>query len=350
MRRVLAIVAVAVLVVLALLVRSRSQSERQQAADDAARATLYCVKELDAVCRQIAQNDPLTMVVVEDAGATLAKVTASSFDPATVPLDGWLAPRTYIDQAEAIRARAGLPPLFDTPSRTLARSPVVAVMWNDRQQILARACGAAITWKCVGEHAGNPWSDVGGPTDWGDFQPALPSQTTATGLHDIAGATNSWFGGSSYATNDLADPAFREWIDGFASTSAGVTAGAPVPLDRMISARDKSIGAAGSLEALAAGPITQGRDKDNLSILYPAPVVTADLVLAPRRGDEPGGRLKGVLESDASARALADHGWRVDGQPLGAGLSSSLALAPTDGLPSEGVMEQLGPVWQAASR
>jgi hypothetical protein len=350
MRRVLAIIAVAALIALALAVRARTQSQRQQDADARNAATLYCVVELRPVCDAVAADDHDITVVAEEAGTTLTTLTRPDFNPAATKFDGWLAPTTFVAQVDDIRARASLPPLFDAPSRILARTPVVGVMWNDRQQILARACGGPITWRCVGDHAGDHWTDLGGPDGWGDFQPAFPPETSATGLHDIAAITNSWFGSTTYGSNDFHDPGFSSWLSDVATTSAGVTATAPVPLERLLGAEDHSIGVAASLEAIAAVPVTQGRDNANVSILYPAPVVTADVVLAPSRGDEPGGRLKTVLEADAAAHVFAGNGWRVDGQPLGPGLSSSFTLPASDGLPSTGVMETLGATWQTAAR
>jgi hypothetical protein len=350
MRRALAIIGVAILVALALAVRSRTADQRQQEADEKAKATMYCVKELEAVCAALQAGDKNLTVVTEDAGRTLATLTSPDFNPATTRLDGWLAPKTYIDQANDLRARAGLGPVFDEPSRVLARSPVVAVMYNDRQRALATKCGGQVTWRCVGEQAGAAWSDIGGQAQWGDFHPVLPSQSTATGLHDIAGATGSWFGGSTYASNDFSDPAFQDWLNRLAGESARVQLSGLTPLRRLLSVGPSALGLAGALEAEAGPSVTESRDKDNVSILYPSPVATADVVLAPRNGADPGGRLKSVLESDDSARAFAENGWRVSGQPLADGLSASLALPAGDGLPSAGVMESLTSTWQTAAR
>jgi hypothetical protein len=311
---------------------------------------MYCVKELEAVCAELQAADRNLTVVTEDAGRTLATLTGADFNPTTTRLDGWLAPRTYIDQANDQRARAGLGPVFGPTSRVLARSPVVAVMYNDRARALAARCGGQVTWRCVGDQAGAAWSDIGGQAQWGDFHPVLPSQATATGLHDVAGATGSWFGGSAYASNDFSDPAFQDWLDRLAGESARVALGGLTPLGRLLAVGPSALGLAGALEAEAGPSVTQSRDKDNVSILYPSPVATADVVLAPTNGAEPGGRLQSVLESDASARAFAQSGWRVTGQPLAPGLPSTVTLPDGDGLPNAGVMETLTSTWQAAAR
>jgi hypothetical protein len=351
MRRALAIIAVVMMIVFALWVRSRTQAENQRAADERARATLYCVKELEPVCESLRANDNNLTVVTEDAGRTLATLTSADFNPSATKVDGWLAPSTYVDQVNDIRSRGGLEPVFDPPGRVVARSPVVAVMWSDRVAALTAKCGGQVTWKCVGDQAGARWSDIGGNAEWGDVRPVVPAvATSATGLLDVAGAAGSFFGNSSYATNDFTDPTFQEWLQRLADATTGVSLSKPTPLDQMLFAGPSSLDLAGSIEASAAPAVTTSRDKDRLTILYPSPVVSADIVLAPSRGAEPGGRLKDVIESDDAARILAQNGWRVNGQPLAAGLSTTTSLPDANGLPVAGVMEALTTRWRDASR
>ena len=72
MRRGLAIIGVIMMIGAALVVRSRTQTANQRAADERAKATLYCVKELEAVCSTLQADDRNLTVVTEDAARTFA--------------------------------------------------------------------------------------------------------------------------------------------------------------------------------------------------------------------------------------------------------------------------------------
>ena len=96
----------------------------------------------------------------------------------------------------------------------------------------------------------------------------------------------------------------------------------------------------------AAGPmVTASRDKDRLSILYPSPATTADVVVVPVAENGRGGRLSRLLQSNEFAQVLAGAGWRVDGQPLAPGLDASYELPAESGLPRAGVLEALRALW-----
>ncbi|MBI2703832.1 MAG: hypothetical protein HYX32_00865 [Actinobacteria bacterium] len=351
MRRALAVLAVVVLLAMALFIRGRVQETRQTAADEKAKATLYCAEELKPVCDELKASDRNLTVVTEPATATLAKITAPDFSRSTSTIDGWLAPQPFVDAANEARARAGLDPLFTTPSRVLARSPVVMVGWADRLRALAGACGGQVSWKCLGERAGARWTDLGGQEQWGDLRPVVPAPaTSATGQLTAGEAAASYFGNSAFASNDFADRGFREWMGRLARASSGVSLSKPTPLDQLLFAGPSSLDVAGAIEAQAGPSVASSRDKDRLTILYPAPMATADVVLAPISGSEPGGRLRDVLESEPSARALAQNGWRVNGQPLAAGLKPDVTLPDSSGLPRAGVLQALASAWQGAGQ
>lgn len=352
MRRAFAIIGVILMLAVALFIRSRGDASRQAAADEKAKATLYCAQELGKVCDALKLNDRNLTVVTEEASRTLASVTDKSFDRTKTPFDGWLAPQPYIDLANENRTRAGLDPLFGSTSRVLARSPIVVVGSAERLKALAAKCGGQFNWKCAGENAGRQWSDLGGNATWGSFGPVVPDpSTSATGLLSAAEATGSYFGNSSFATNDFSNPGFSDWRDQLAgSKPRKPIVGAQSPLQLFLSSNPvvTAMDMTTAMEAQAIPSVADSRDKDRLSILYPSPLATADVVLAPMSGSEPGGRLKDVLESDDAARAFAQNGWRVNGQPLAAGLNPNQALPDGSGLPKPGVLQSLAGQWQAA--
>jgi len=349
MRRALAIIGVVLLLAVAWFIRGRGEASRQQLADEKAKATLYCAQELGKVCDTLKERDRNLTVVTEEAGRTLETVTAADFNPEATRVDGWLAPQPFIDLANESRNRSSLEPLFGTSSRVLARSPVVMVGTSERLQKLAGACGGQVTWRCVGENAGRRWSELGGQETWGDLRPVIADPArSATGLFSLGEAATSFFGSSNFASNDFATGDFDGWLQRFASTSKGVT-NSPKPLEERISKGRSALDLTAAFESQAGPAVTSSaRANDPLTILYPSPLATADVVLAPISGSEPGGRLKDLLESDDAATALAQSGWRVDGRPTAAGINPNQPLPSGSGLPKAGVLQSLAERWKEA--
>lgn len=352
MRRVLAIGFAVLLVALALVVRSRIDSGK--AADEATAnrpsGNLVCATELKAVCAQLAKDNPAVTVRVEEAGITYKVLTASGFDPTAAKIDAWLVPQPWPAMVEEARRAASEPAALGDPSAVLGRSPVVLVGWNDRLAALQKSCaGGTVDWKCIGAVAGKPWTDAGGQPTWGAVKPGFgPFDVNATGLFVFAQATGQFLGRPDYARNDLDDPAYAAWATQLVQAVPTFTPSAGTAVDQMLFSGPSSFDVAGSLEALAAAPVTTGRYKDQLTILYPATAASADVVLAPVRGSEPGGRVKQLLESNAGAQALAQSGWRVDGQPSGPGVRSDQPLpASGNGLPRAGVLEAVRETWSS---
>ena len=77
--------------------------------------------------------------------------------------------------------------------------------------------------------------------------------------------------------------------------------------------------------------------------LYAEPMVTADVVLAPRRGLDAAALLD-ELDRDALRDALATAGWRIDGRPP-EGAAGAAELPDGSGLPSAGVLQSLRDRW-----
>ena len=96
----------------------------------------------------------------------------------------------------------------------------------------------------------------------------------------------------------------------------------------------------------AAGrPYASSRDSGRLTILYPSPLTTADVVLAPVAGSPAGGRLMKLMQSDDAAAALAAAGWRVEGQPHAPGVPDQPELAAESNVPKAGVLQALRSLW-----
>ena len=213
--------------------------------------------------------------------------------------------------------------------------------------MLATRCdGGVIDWKCIGTVAGTPWGSTGAPATWGSVKPGLPApDTTAAGLLSLGEATASWFTTPGFASNDFTDAGFRAWFTRLVQAVPSYPVSPRTPLDDMLFTGPASFDLTGSTEAAAGPAIATSRDSERLSILYPSPLTTADVVLAPVAGSPAGGRLMKLMQSDDGAAALAAAGWRVDGQPLAAGIPDQPELAPESNVPKAGVLQALRSLW-----
>ncbi len=96
--------------------------------------------------------------------------------------------------------------------------------------------------------------------------------------------------------------------------------------------------AVGALEADAL----DAADRDDVRVIYPSPVATADLVAIPIGGAE---GAAGDIGGTTRGRVLGEGGWRVDGEPLAAGVDGGLDLQADDSLPGGGVLGALWARW-----
>ena len=346
MKRVLAVIAAVLMIGGALLVRSRLDSTEAASDLEASRAIVVCATELQQVCDQVRREHPEIQVTVEEASVTADRLAAPSFSRDATPMDAWLVPKPFPALVDENRSFAGLDPLLGDPSRVLARSPLTLSIWNDRLDALRSSCGGDVTWACIGDNAGQPWVGIGGMESWGPVKPGFPDPATAaTGLLVLSQATSQELGRSDFASNDLQDAGFQTWIDqlkrsirSYPPTSTGGALG------QMLSQGKGTFDLAGSTEAVAGPGVSTSRYKDTLTVLYPSPVVTADVVLVPLRGAASGDHAREVFESDATAAALATNGWRVSGQPAAPGVLTD-PLPDSDGLPKPGAVQALHDVW-----
>lgn len=334
---------------LAVLIRSRLDARENDAAVTAERptGTLVCSTELRRVCDQLKAANETLQVRVEDAGTTYATLTAATFQRDAAKIDAWLVPQPWPAMVDEARQRGSLEPALVETSRTLARSPAVIVIWRDRRDALAKSCpGGTVDWRCIGNAAGKPWTDVGGQVSWGSVKPGHPPpDKSATGLFVFGQATGQYLGRADFARNDLDDADYRVWANGLEQAIPTFTPSAGSAFDQMLFSGRSSFDVAGALEASAGPAVRASRDKDALSIEYPAAGVTADVVVVPVRGSDSGGRVRALLESTGSGEILARDGWRVDGQPSPEGVRTDLALPDGNGLPRAGVLQALRDVW-----
>lgn len=284
--RVLALVAAIGMVVVASNVRARID----EGADGGPR--VVCATEAAAACTALEGS---ARVEVEAAGDTAAKLIEAR---GTAPLDAWIVPAPWPELVRAARQRAAVPPTLGTDDRLLARSNVVIGVWPDRAAALEKACGS-VSWACIVRAAGAPaWTALGGESGWG-----VPKIALADPRREGVGPAVLGSAAAALAPDDPLGDAVR---GGFAALARAMPR--PLPsLDTVLAGGPALADAYVTVEALAQN----GR----LRLIYPSPVVTADMVLTTVTQDIP------AAVADRARDALGRAGWRA---PAGAPLDATV--------------------------
>lgn len=342
MRRVLAVVAAAAMIAGSLAIRSALDRDRSEAAQV---LRLTCATELGVACRRLAEADDRVQLTVEPAGETADRLASLDTEP---DVDGWLVPAPWPDIVDAQRRARAVPALFSAERPTVARSPLVLVVWQDRSAALGPRCAPSggFGWKCLGEAAGMPggWAAVGGRPEWGPVKPghAAPG-TDGVGLLVLGQAVVAFFGRADLSSADLEDEDFTRWFGGL---EEAVPPAAGSPLESMLVVGPAAFDAVGTTEAEAVPLVSNSARRDALTLLYPSPMATADVVLATAGGGGVSKSLRELVRGGEGRTALTDTGWRV-----GAGNRPGMPpLAATSGLPSPGLLDALRGRWREVAR
>jgi hypothetical protein len=112
-------------------------------------------------------------------------------------------------------------------------------------------------------------------------------------------------------------------------------------LDQMLAAGPSSYDVVGATEAHAVPTVAGSREKDRVTVSYPSPVTTADVVLVPVVGADGADTVADLADDADLTGALAADGWRVAGFDLPPGADPDLELPADTGLPRPGVLEAL---------
>ena len=220
-------------------------------------------------------------------------------------------------------------------------------IWKDRAAALAPACqDGQITWRCIGELAGRPWVTLAqGQPAWGAVKPGHSDPaTTGEGLLVIGQAASSYFGRSDLTLDDYADDGFLEWF-GRLENAVRLT---DSPFEQMLVGGAALYDLVGTTEAEAGPELARAsRDRrEQVDLLYPSPVATADVVYAPVAGADGADDLRDLVTGDDGRAALARTGWRVDGEDRAPGVRATPRLPATDELPDAGSLEALLDTWR----
>jgi Bacterial extracellular solute-binding protein len=348
MTRVVALVAAIVMIVAALLIRDRIDD----GSDSDGTARLVCATELEAACVELDESVGGVEVTIEPAGTTAARLIGLPDSEIADPgFDGWLVPEPWPGIVDSTRQRDQLRPVLAPDSEVLARSPLVIAMFGDREEALRGVCEGPVAWRCLGDVAGTSWDDLGASFP-GTVKVAHTNPTvSATGLLVLAQAASEFFGRTDFFLADIETDEFTRWLTRLENSAEPSAA----PFDEMLGRYPAAVyDAVGTSEA-EAGPALREASRDRrraFTLLYPDPVATADVVLAlAASGDSRDDDIAGLAAGDDALDALAGDGWRVDGEPLAAGLDGDVPLPATANLPSDpGVYVALQGAWSRIAR
>ena len=348
MRRLLAVLAAVGLVVGAVLVRQRiDDGGGGGGGDDTVR--IVCGTDLAAACARLAEQDAGIDVTVEDEGVTADRLSALAGDggaDATVDpgFDAWLTAGPWPAIVADNRQQTGVDGrVLGRSSAVLGRSAATIVAQQDRAKALTGSCGGAVTWACIGDVAGLPWTEAGGQAAWGTVKPGLAAPARGAGLVALAQAVASQVGTPDWASNDLEEPENSTWFDQLVGQAKRARVAGQSPLTRFLVV-PASFGAVGALEAESGPAVARAANRSGLEVIYPEPVATADVTLTPSAGGDAADVLDRI-DADGLGAALAATGWRVDGQRNADGVGGGPDLPADDGLPSAGALQTLRSRW-----
>ena len=335
MKRLVALLVAVGLVALSIVVRNvidGDEGDGGTASDDGgggddAEGPLVCATELEDVCRELAADAGLD-VVVEDPGDTAARLIG--LDDDTDPeMAAWLVPAPWPAIVADSRERASLDPVIADPSAPLARTGLVAVGLTERLAVLTDTCGG-LTGTCLAQYAGDPWTEAGGSSTWGSVRPALddPGISTAV-LVGLQSVVASLTGRDDFARNDIETGPVLTGIEDLASVEPNTTA-AGTPLSLLLRFGPGSYDVVVELAAVAEPAVAASASRDTLTVV-PESGITVDVVLV-----APEGRRAPLDTGDATA-ALIDAGW------------DDASSGPATGTLNPGVYVALQEAWQEAA-
>jgi hypothetical protein len=352
-QRVGAALAAVVLVLVALWIRGRID---ENGGGGSRTVRLLCTTELEAACTQLAEHDGDVSVTVEPAGTTAQSLVALP-DNQRPDFDAWLAPSPWAQMVDV--QRRGKRALFTTPSDAIGRSPLVVAVRSDRKPVLdaTPACNNTIDWKCIGAVAGHAWTDLpGGQATWGTVKPGYGDPTVnATALLVLSQATSEYLDNADYSRSDLQDnDQYLDWLAGIERAVPRLAPSAAGPFAEMLQQLPTATyDMTGTTEA-EAGPalaVAAPDRRKQLTLLYPEPVVTADVVVAAVAAGPHRDSADGLADNSELASALARTGWRVAGQPSVRGVRDKPALPRGSGLPTDpGSLVALQETWRGVPK
>ena len=307
-------------------------------------------------CAELADERTSRSTSYAPAGATTSELSTFT-DARDLGYDGWL---TFASNAEIVRdARARCRAPAGRRRADGTRSP--ARRWcfaGDRTGLrrLREHCGGEVTYQCIGDVAGRPWSSIGGEAAWGAVKIGHDDPASSgTGLAVIGQAAARFFGRTDLSRDDFEDDAFLEWFTRLERSVPSNAGSGQTPFERLLVSGPAALDLVITTEAEVARLLPQAsRDRrKNVTLLYPAPVAPvacADIVFAPIRGASGADDLRDAVTGDDGRGALREI--RVARRRRAPGRIRGCAeprRAPSN-LPDAGALVALLQMWRDVTR
>jgi hypothetical protein len=344
--RLLALIVAAAMVGGAILIRNAIDDDGGNRADNDGKPVLLCARELGSICEQLQKIDDIE-ILEEDARATATALAALPDDQRrTLPYDGWVTFGHEVDLVRAARNRSQASQVLDKPGDPAGRSPFVIGVARSREDTLRRECGGDVSFQCLGEVAGVPWTSIGGEQAWGAFKPGhVNPEDNSAGLAIIGRAAARFLGTDDPSLADFESDDFVEWFARLEREVKARVASGETPFQQLVNVGAATYDVVVTTEA-EAGPLLASAapaNRNRVHLLYPAPVASIDVVFASVTGRSTD--LADILD-DELPELLARAGYRVDGEDRADGVPDTPQLPERSRLPSGGSLEALLNTWR----
>jgi hypothetical protein len=300
-KRLGAVTLAVILILGAWIVRDRVIEDNGSSGDgDTPRAAqeIVCVEDLRDACLALADAHEDLDIEIESAEQTLDDLVAleeaseAAIWITMAPLPAMLADLRSVGNA----------PGLETEQLQVASSPIALVAAPERIDVLTLHCGGTLRWDCLGDVAGDEWSEIGGDERWETVRPAFSPIDSAIGLLGVADATVGYFGSRTIVTDDVD---FTRWASNVAEavlSSSRPPDSAIATIQRRASALDIAVGAAAELSDSTL---------DRFTRQYADPMIRADVVVLVPEGVSAPQDLTAEL-----AQYLMAQGWEApSGEP-----------------------------------
>lgn len=306
MKRLGALVAAIALVGIALFARDRLNNGGNSGEEAAGRLT--CSTELSDACAALADAHDGVEVTVEPAGRTAARL-AEPGESGDFGLDAWLVPQPHADLAIAAAKAAGTPNRLTEAGQPVAHSRLGFYVHSARAAAFRAHCGGEPTWPCVFSASVQPnWGAIGGGDPlWGPFKPYLPDPDEAGGLLALGGSAVGVLGPDGVDALAIGEDPFAGNLAALARAHRQPSGRASAVLGRMLAGGPAEVDLVVALQA--DGARFKGAAAAKASLLYPAPVVSAQIVALGIRNSEAADGLLQLLRGEAGKVALGAAGW-----------------------------------------
>lgn len=306
MKRLGALLAAVALVGVALFARDRFDSGAGSGDDAVGRLT--CSTELSDACAALADAHEGVEVTVEPAGRTATRL-AEPAESGDFGLDAWLVAQPYAELAIAEAAAAGIANPLTDAGLPVAHSRLGFYVHSARADAFRAHCGAEPTWPCVFSASVQPnWGAIGGGDPlWGPFKPYVSDPDEAGGLLALGGSAVGVLGPDGVDALTIREDPFAGNLAALARAHRQPSGRASVVLGRMLAGGPAEVDLVVALQA--DGTRFKGAAAAKASLLYPSPVVSAQVVALGIRNSEAADGLLQLLRGEAGQEALRAAGW-----------------------------------------